>query len=83
MSRIDFSRLRSLDARRLISALRRDGFVLERQRGSHRQFYHADGRRVTVSAHRMGDTFRVGILRIMIENQARWDYDDLERLGII
>ena len=83
MSRVDYSRLRSLDARRFIRALRRDGFVLERQRGSHRQFCHADGRRVTVSAHRMGDTFRVGILRVMIQDQARWDHDDLVRLGIL
>ena len=83
MNEINYSRLRSLDARRLIRALGRDGFVLERQMGSHRQFYHADGRRVTVSAHRMGDTFRIGTLRVMIESQARWNVEDLERLGII
>ena len=57
MSEIDFSRLRSLAARELISALQRDGFVLERQSGSHQQFYHQDGRRVTVSFHRPSDTF--------------------------
>ena len=36
MSGVDYSRLRSLNARRLIRALVRDGFVQERQRGSHR-----------------------------------------------
>ena len=83
MSGVDYSRLRSLNARRLIRALVRDGFVQERQRGSHRQFYHVDGRRVTVSAHRMGDTFPIGILRIMIHDQAKWDEEDLRRLRII
>ena len=57
MSRIDFSRLRSLTARQIVEALRRDGFDLERQRGSHRQYRHRDGRRVTVSFHRPGATF--------------------------
>ena len=36
MSGVDYSRLRSLNARRLIRSLVRDGFVQERQRGSHR-----------------------------------------------
>ena len=83
MSRIDFSRLRSLTARRLIRGLTRDGFVQERQRGSHRQFYHVDGRRVTVSAHRMGETFPTRIIRIMIQDQAKWNEEDLRRLGVL
>ena len=46
MSEIDFSRLRSLTARQIVRALRRDGFEMERQTGGHRQYYHRDGRRV-------------------------------------
>ena len=34
---IDYSRLRSLTARELAAALLADGFVLKRQRGSHRR----------------------------------------------
>ena len=83
MNPIDYSRLRSLTARRLIRALRRDGFDLERQTGSHQQFYHPDGRRVTVSSHRSSGTFSPRILRIMIEDQARWTEDDLRRLGLL
>ena len=83
MSDIDWSRLRSLTARATTSALLRDGFSLHRQSGSHQRYRHADGRRVTVSFHRSGDTFRPKTLRSMIEDQARWSADDLRRLGLL
>lgn len=80
---IDYARLRSLTARRLISALLADGFALQRQKGSQRHYRHADGRRVTLSFHHSGDTFRPGTLRSIIEVQARWTSEDLERLGLV
>ena len=80
---IDFSRLRSLTARELLSALARDGFVLDRQAGAHQLHRHADGRRVTLSFHRPGETFEIKTLRTMIEIQARWTEDDLKRLKLI
>ncbi|PKB78579.1 MAG: hypothetical protein BZY88_17590 [SAR202 cluster bacterium Io17-Chloro-G9] len=83
MSQVDYSRLRSLTARQIIGSLRRDGFILDRQSGSHQQFYHPDGRRVTVSFYRPGDTFSLRLLRIMIQDQARWTEEDLRRLGIL
>ena len=83
MREIDFSRLRSVTARELTRALRRDGFEMERQTGSHQQYYRQDGRRVTVSSHRSGDTFSVRLLRSMIELQARWTDSDLRRLGLL
>jgi len=83
MMGIDYSRLRSLTARKLIDALRRDGFDLDRKSGSHRQYLHPDGRRVTVSFHHSGETFRPKILKTMIEEQAKWTEDDLKRLKIL
>lgn len=80
---LDYSRLRSLTARQLISALQRDGFSLARQKGSHRLYRHLDGRRVTVSFHHTSDTFRTGTLRSMIQLQARWNEEDLRRLGLL
>jgi predicted RNA binding protein YcfA (HicA-like mRNA interferase family) len=80
---IDYSRLRSLTARRLIVALLADGFALARQRGSHRLYRHLDGRRVTVSCHHSSDTFPPGTLRSMIETQARWTDSDLRRLSLL
>lgn len=76
---VDYSRLRSLTARQLAAALQSDGFVLKRQKGSHRHYVHADGRRVTLSFHHSSDIFRLGTLRSMIEAQARWTEEDLRR----
>jgi predicted RNA binding protein YcfA (HicA-like mRNA interferase family) len=66
MSDIDYSKLRSLTAREIISALIRDGFELNRTSGSHYQFVHPDKRRVTISYHHPGDIFRPGILKSML-----------------
>jgi predicted RNA binding protein YcfA (HicA-like mRNA interferase family) len=72
---------RGLQARRLIRALEADGFVLERVRGSHRIYRHADGRRVVVAFHSLSQTFPIGTLRAMIED-AGWQEADLARLGL-
>jgi len=83
MSKIDYSRLRSLTVRELISSLEKEGFKLERVKGAHHQYRHPDGRRVTVSYHKGSDTFTPKTLRSMIEKQAKWTEDDLERLKLI
>ncbi|MFQ5521169.1 MAG: type II toxin-antitoxin system HicA family toxin [Candidatus Methylomirabilia bacterium] len=44
-------RLPVLSAREIIAVLRKMGFEEVRQRGSHKQFKHADGRRTTVPVH--------------------------------
>ncbi len=71
--------------------MRRDGFTLERQKGSHQHYRHPDGRRVTVPFHRRSDTFPPKTLKSIIEMQAKWrvadfwdshdltDYSDLMR----
>jgi len=48
MSEIDYSKLRSLTARKLISALIKDGFNLDRESGSHQQYLHPEKGLVTV-----------------------------------
>ena len=45
---IDYSSLRGLTARRLVTALQRDGFTLARRKGATRFFKHPDNRRVTI-----------------------------------
>ena len=44
-----------LKPREVIAALSALGFVQVRQRGSHKQFRHADGRSTTVPVHRGRD----------------------------
>ncbi len=80
---VDYSKLRSVTARKLASALLADGFQLQRQKGSHRHYRHTDGRRVTLSFHHSSDTFRPGTLRSIIEIQAKWAEQDLARLELI
>jgi len=83
MTKIDYSKLRSLTARELISALIKDGFFLDRQSGSHQQYRRPDGRRVTVSSHHGSDVFRPKTLKSMTEKQAKWTEGDLKRLKIL
>jgi predicted RNA binding protein YcfA (HicA-like mRNA interferase family) len=59
MSAIDYKKLRSLTARELIGASEWDGFYRKRQRGSHHRYIHNDGRRVTVTFHHPGQTFKI------------------------
>lgn len=40
-----------LKPKEVISILKNHGFVLSRQKGSHQQFRHADGRATTVPVH--------------------------------
>ncbi|MBU4511883.1 type II toxin-antitoxin system HicA family toxin, partial [Patescibacteria group bacterium] len=56
----------------MIRALIKDGFYLHLQKGSHQRYYHPDGRRVTVSFHALGDTFKIKTLKSMIARQAKW-----------
>ena len=83
MNRLNYSKLRSITAREIISALVKDGFYFERQSGSHQQYYHQDGRKVTVSFHHPSDTFSPKILKSMMEKQAKWTHEDLKRLKLI
>jgi len=83
VSDVDLSRLRSVTARDLTRALLKDGFVLERQKGSHRQYSHPNGRRVTLTFHSPGDTFPLKLLSSMIEKQAKWTEADLKRVGLL
>ncbi len=74
--------LKGIKASELVRALCRDGFVLRRTKGSHRQFRHPDGRRVTVASHKDSDTFPVGTLNVMLES-TKWQEEDLIRLGLV
>jgi len=82
MSSIDYSKLRSLTARKIVNALLKDGFFLDRQTGSHHQFLHPVKGRVTISFHHPSDTFPIGTLRGIIQD-AEWTEKDLRRLKLL
>ena len=79
---VDYTRLKSLTARRIVNALIRDGFALDRQTGAHRHYLHPDGRRVTITFHHPGQTFAPKTLKAMIELQAGWREVGLRRLKL-
>lgn len=68
-------RLPAVNARKLIRALEKKGFSLERQSGSHAIFFHPDGRRATVPIHGKYDIGR-GLLRKIMKD-AGLAIDDL------
>ncbi len=72
---------RTITARELVSALTRDGFALQRVRGSHRMYRKPNGLRVVVAYHGLGQTFPIGTLRAMVES-AGWNDKDLVRLAL-
>jgi predicted RNA binding protein YcfA (HicA-like mRNA interferase family) len=80
---LDYRPLRGLTARAIISAPKRDGFYLWRQKGSHQQYHHPDGRKATVSFHAPGETFALKTLKAIVETQAQWNVDDLRRLDLL
>ncbi len=80
---VDYSRLRTVTAGRLIRALKKDGFTLERQVGSHQQYIHSDNRKVTIAFHSTSQLFKPGTLKAIITNQAEWTEDDLKRLKLL
>ncbi|MCD4786068.1 MAG: type II toxin-antitoxin system HicA family toxin [Candidatus Eremiobacteraeota bacterium] len=74
-------KLRNKTAREIVTALRRDGFRLARQRGSHRTY--SRGRiKITVAFHHLKDTFPIGTLSEIVR-RAEWTNEDLRRLRLI
>lgn len=68
-------KLRQFTGRELIAILRRHGFNVDRQSGSHVILIHESGRRVTVPVH-AGRTLGKGLLRSILSD-AGLTTDDL------
>ena len=62
-----------LTARELIAVLKKHGFVLDRQSGSHAIFIHKDGRRTTVPIHGKRDIGKGLIRQIMKDTELSVD----------
>jgi predicted RNA binding protein YcfA (HicA-like mRNA interferase family) len=65
----------------LIAALRRDGFVVIRIRGSHHFLRHEDGRRTVVPVH-SGETIGPGLLHKILRDCQLSLEDALKLLGV-
>ena len=81
---INYQRIRNITAREIETALFRDGFTIKRSTGGHRRYYDAaTNRKVSISWHSGGQTFKITTLRSIVEAQAQWTEADLIRLGLI
>lgn len=69
------TRIATLTSRELISILKKRGFVLDRQSGTHAVFIHPDGRRTTVPIHGKRDLGE-GLLR-QIMRDVKLSVEDL------
>ena len=75
--------LRNIPVRELVTALRRDGFVLEREtRTGGRIYSHPDGRITVIHYHHGSDTLTRRTLRSVLE-ATRWTREDVRRLDLI
>ena len=75
--------LRNTPVRELVSSLRRDGFVLEREtRTGGRIYSHPDGRITVIHYHHGSDTLTRRTLRSVLE-ATRWTLQDLRRLRLL
>lgn len=61
------SKLPALTGKEIVSRLKKAGFVIERQRGSHIFLKHADGRATVVPVH-SGETIGPGLLSKIIRD---------------
>ena len=60
-------KLSPVNARKLISILKRKGFEKIHQKGSHARYKHPDGRRTTIPVH-SGEKVGVGLLRKILRD---------------
>jgi len=74
--------IKNITAKRLINALRRDGFIITTSRKGILIFRHPDGRKVEIHFHHSGQTFPIGTLRAILQD-AGWTVPDLKRLKLI
>jgi predicted RNA binding protein YcfA (HicA-like mRNA interferase family) len=75
--------LRNTPVRELVSALRRDEFVLERETRTGGCIYsHPDGRLTVIHYHPGSDTLTRRTLRSVLE-ATRWTLEDIRRLRLL
>ena len=69
-----------IPSKKMVAILRRLGFELDRQRGSHAYYKHADGRRTVVPMH-AGEDLGKGLIREILKSVGLSveEYDRLRR----
>ncbi len=77
-----WAQLKGKTASELISALSKDGFVLDVKIRTERIYRHPDGRRVSIHYHVGNESYGAGLLKSLLED-AGWSEDDMRRLKLL
>lgn len=76
-----WSQLKGKSADELVKALVRDGWILDKRRGSIRVYRHSDGRHVAIHYH-PNKTHGPALLKALLKDIG-WSVDDMRRLKLI
>lgn len=77
-----WDQLKGKTADDLISALLKDGFVLDERVKVERIYRHPDGKRVSIHYHKGNEGNGRGLLKSLL-NDTGWSVDDMRRLKLI
>jgi predicted RNA binding protein YcfA (HicA-like mRNA interferase family) len=75
-----WNQIKNITADEFITALKKDGFVLDVGRGAKRVYRHSDGRRVAIDYHPQ-KTFGPNLLKSLLDDTG-WNMSDLRRLKL-
>ena len=77
-----WAQLKNKTADDLISALLKDGFILDVEVRTERIYRHPDGRRVSIHYHTGKTTYGPGLLKQLLKD-TEWSENDMRRLKLI
>lgn len=77
-----WDQLKNKTTDKLISALEKDGFVLDNKARTERIYRHPDGRRVSIHYHTGNRGYRRGLFKALLEDIG-WTENDMRRLKLI
>lgn len=77
-----WGQVKNKSADKLISALEKDGFVLDEKVRAERVYRHPDGRKVTIHYHKGSDTYGSGLLKALLKD-TEWSVEDMKRLKLV
>ena len=77
-----WQQLKNITADGLISALIKDGFVLDTEVRTERIFRHPDGRKVSIHYHTRSQTYGASLLKALLDDIG-WSEKDMKRIKLI
>jgi len=77
-----WDQLKSITARKLITALEKDGFIPDEELRTERIYRHPDGRRVSIHYHVGSKCYKHGMLKSLL-GDIDWSEKDMRRLKLI